>query len=230
MMTAAVNKNHNDDAIIRISPGRNTLTVETKGTDGSITYKEISPVEFYYTINQSYLPTISMSSGFLPENCLHVSMNSRERTFVLWNPELRADVAYGVREYPDFPIPRMVFGIRILATGRVADCSIGVVADGTPTPETPMFHYPFSNVHQNGDVCSGNNVMPKYGKQTALRNFPRYLLGLPDNDDMYNPANNKLGLAHGDLMEHLKDKNPAYYYSDILIPNGKTLDDFINRR
>ena len=46
MMTAAVNKNHNDDAIIRISPGRNTLTVETKGTDGSITYKEISPVEF----------------------------------------------------------------------------------------------------------------------------------------------------------------------------------------
>ena len=62
MMTAAVNKNYNDDAIIRISPGRNTLTVETKGADGSITYKEISPVEFYYTINQSYLPTISMSS------------------------------------------------------------------------------------------------------------------------------------------------------------------------
>ena len=27
--------------------------------------------------------------------------------------------------------------------------------------------------------------------------------------------------------EHLKDKDPSYYYSDVLIPNGKTLKDFI---
>jgi hypothetical protein len=30
-----------------------------------------------------------------------------------------------------------------------------------------------------------------------------------------------------DLMEALKDKEPAYYYSDILIPNGAALNDFI---
>lgn len=27
--------------------------------------------------------------------------------------------------------------------------------------------------------------------------------------------------------KHLKDKDPSYYYSDVLIPNGKTLKDFI---
>lgn len=229
-MTNAVNKNYNDETILRISPEKNTLTVETKRADGSIAYKEISPVELYDTINQSYLSTECLSSGFLPENCLYVSMSSRERTFFLWNPELRADVAYGAQEYPDFPIPRLVFGIRMLATGRIADCSIGVVADERPMPETPMFLYPFSNVYSNGNVCSGNNVLPKYRNQTALQNFPRYLLGLPDNDDMYRPEHNQLGLAHKDLMEHLKDKDPAYYYSHILIPNGKILDDFINRR
>ena len=44
----------------------------------------------------------------------------------------------------------------------------------------------------------------------------------------YSESNNKLGLGYRELMEHLKDKDPAYYYSDILIPNGKTLRDFIN--
>ena len=29
------------------------------------------------------------------------------------------------------------------------------------------------------------------------------------------------------LFESLKDKDPSYYYSDVLIPNGKTLKDFI---
>ena len=29
------------------------------------------------------------------------------------------------------------------------------------------------------------------------------------------------------LLEHLKDKDLSNYYSDVLIPNGKTLKDFI---
>ena len=37
-------------------------------------------------------------------------------------------------------------------------------------------------------------------------------------------------LSHGELLEHLKDKDPAYYYTDILVSNGKTLGDFISRR
>ena len=55
------------------------------------------------------------------------------------------------------------------------------------------------------------------------------MLGLPDNDDMFYSAHNKKGLDHKALLEHLKDKNPAYYYTDILVPNGRTLSDFILR-
>ena len=29
------------------------------------------------------------------------------------------------------------------------------------------------------------------------------------------------------ILEHLKGKDPSYYYSDVLIPNEKTLKDFI---
>ena len=57
-----------------------------------------------------------------------------------------------------------------------------------------------------------------------------YLLGLPDNDDMFDRRHNRKELEHKELMELLRDKDPAYYYTDILVPNGRTLSDFINRR
>ena len=84
-----------------------------------------------------------------------------------------------------------------------------------------MFFYPFSNVHSNDRVCTGNNVLPRYRKISALKNFPRYLLGLPDNDDMYDREHNRLKLSHGELLEQLKDKDPAYYYTDILVSMEK---------
>jgi hypothetical protein len=33
-----------------------------------------------------------------------------------------------------------------------------------------------------------------------------------------------------DLLELLKDKEPAFYYSDVLLPNDAVLNDFINER
>lgn len=93
-----------------------------------------------------------------------------------------------------------------------------------------MFFYPFSNVYEDDRVCTGNNVLPRYKKLSALKNFPRYLLGLPDNDDMFDRRHNRKELEHKELMELLRDKDPAYYYTDILVPNGRTLSDFISRR
>ena len=55
----------------------------------------------------------------------------------------------------------------------------------------------------------------------------RHLLSIPNGDHSFNRLNNKLGLQYRDLLEHLKDKEPSYYYSDVLIPNEKTLKDFI---
>lgn len=70
-------------------------------------------------------------------------MSTTERNYIIWNPELRADIIYRDTEYQDFPIPRLVFGLRILENGKVAECSMGVVADEKPTEDTQMFFYPF---------------------------------------------------------------------------------------
>lgn len=119
-----------------------------------------------------------------------------------------------------------VFDVRYHFSGT------NVKLDITLSPDccTPMFFYPFSNVHDNERVCTGNNILPRYKKLSAMKNFPRYLLGLPDNDDMFYSAHNQKGLDHKALLEHLKDKDPSYYYTDILVPNGRTLSDFVLRR
>ena len=219
-----------EDMIVRISPGRNTITVQECSANGVVSYREIDPIEFYFALNGSCISNVYQRSGFLPEHCLHISMNAAERHYVIWNPELRADVIYRDTEYRSFPLPRLIFGLRILGNGKVADCSMGVVADETPTEDTPMFFYPFSNVYEDDRVCTGNNVLPRYKKLSALKSFPRYLLGLPDNDDMFDRRHNRKELEHKELMELLRDKDPAYYYTDILVPNGRTLSDFIIRR
>lgn len=93
--------------------------------------------------------------------------------------------------------------------------------------EAIMYHYPFSNVDSSGSLCIGANTLPKYKELRKAAGLPALLLSIPNNFDRFDPSDNQLGLDYRDLMQHLKDKEPAYYYTDILIPNGQTLAHFI---
>ena len=117
-MARPENRDYTRDSCIRWSPERGLLIVEEKKEDGVISCQQIDPFDLYCALNEGYNNKDFLSSGFLPEHCLSVAMNGSERYFVLWNPELRADLTYLNTEYPDFPLPRLVFGIRMLNTGR----------------------------------------------------------------------------------------------------------------
>ena len=71
-----VRKESPEEVIVRISPSRNTIIVQERSSGGVLSYREIDPVEFYYALNGSCVGNEYISSGFLPERCLHVSMNS----------------------------------------------------------------------------------------------------------------------------------------------------------
>ena len=155
------NFNYSRDLVLRVSPERETFTVEEHKSGGIVARKDISPVELYYAINGSYECNSFLASELLPEHCIHVSLSNSVKHLVLWNPELRADVTYGGTEYIDFPIPRLVFGLRMLAGGKIADCTLGVVADGPVALDMPMYVYPFSNVKPSTVLISlAVTVMP----------------------------------------------------------------------
>ena len=212
---------------IRIILGAERLLIETH-TDGIVKCKEVQEDALLYCIKNSVRHSY-VSSGLLPPNCLHVGIDSDgNKSYCLWYPRLYADIRYHETDYPDFPLPRLVFAFQVDMEGKISKCRIGVAADEQPTMETVMYHYPFSNVSgEDGDICIGANALPKYKTPHTLMNLPTFLLSIPNNDHSYSPLNSKLRMQYRDLLEHLKDKDPLYYYSDVLIPNGKTLKDFI---
>lgn len=215
-----------NELLLRIDPQTPRITVETMD-EGVTAFKEISVNVLYDCIRRS-IRSEAVASGLLPMNCLSVNIDSDgNRYLCLRHPQLRADISYFGTEYKNFPLPRLVFGFRVSAVGKVFGCRLGVIKDELPTEDTPMYVYPFSNV-SGFQLCTGNNVLPSYEPLRKIATLPFYLLSLPNNNDSYHKTDNKLGLDYRELLHHLKDKEPAYYYSDILLPNNKTLKDFIS--
>lgn len=216
-----------DELRIRIIPEDGEILIETH-RDGIVKCKAVQEDAFLDCIKNSAMQDY-VNSGLLPPDCIHVKVHPNgNKAYCLLYPRLYADIRYHETDYPDFPLPRLVFAFQVDMKGKISKCRLGVVADERPTMETVMYHYPFSNVSgEDGDICIGANALPKYKTPHTLMNLPTFLLSIPNNDHSYSPLNSKLRMQYRDLLEHLKDKDPSYYYSDVLIPNGKTLKDFI---
>lgn len=215
------------DTIIRISEdGKITVERDLKGVKS---FKQIAPDTLIQCIDKSLMRG-AVHSGLLPKNCISFSAyDDGNKEAVLLYPENRADISYFGTEYKGFPLPRLVFGFRLTAEGRVSSCKLGVVENAeTLKPDAKMYHYPLSNV--NGfHLCTGNNALPKCASLYTLSSLPYYIMSMPNNNNYFSNSHNKPNLEMRDLLELLKNKNPSFYYSDILIPNGAVLNDFIRK-
>jgi hypothetical protein len=214
-----------DEMMIRINSTTGTMTVE-ETKNGIVSRKTISPEALLECFSQS-IKRMAIRSGLLPPNVISYAQDDvGNKSVCLWHPELSADVSYYKTGYTDFPLPRLVFGFHVSAENRISSCRLGVIKDERLKPETPMYRYPFSNV-DGFSLCIGSNPLPKCTSLHTLASVPYLLLAMPNNNDRYSPGGSKLRLDIRGLFEHLKDKDPAYYYSDVLIPSKKTLQDFI---
>ena len=219
------------DLTIRISTENARVVVEHQRADGAVSTKNISPHSLAECIKGSLHDQAEYFSGLLPEGCIAVKMDKSFTTFFIRYPELYADFTYQKTSYLHFPIPRLVFAFKYMpAEGKVAGCRLCVVKDEPLTLDTPTFWYPFSNVSSDGYICTGNNALPVYKDTSRLHTLAGYILRLPNNNDQYYSDHNKPGAEFRDLLEHMKDKSPEHYYSDILVKNNRTLRDFLNRR
>lgn len=209
-----------------IDPGSASIRVSVLDESSITVTKEVSLETLIDCVRGSIKRDV-IRSGLLPSGCISFTAGEDNARFVtLLHPERYTDLTYQKTVYPHFPLPRLVFGFTLYQGCRVQSCRMGIVAAGRLTPETPMFRYPFSNV-SGTHLCMGNNVLPKCESLHTLSSLPYFILEAPNNDDHFNRANNRLGLEFRDLLTHLRDKQPDYYDSNILVSSGKTLNDFI---
>lgn len=210
----------NDDGRIMIETENNSIK----------SFKQISPDTLVECINKSLLRGV-IHTGLLPKNCISFSAyDNGNREVVLLHTENKADISYFGTEYKNFPLPRLVFGFCITSEGHIASCKLGVIENNDRIkPNTKMYHYPLSNV-SGFHICTGNNTFPKCNSLHTLASLPYYILSMPNNNDYFNHSLNKLGMEMRDLLELMKNKQTAFYYSNVLIPNGAILNDFIQER
>lgn len=213
------------EVVIRIRDDGTVAVEDNK--DGIKGFKEINPDSLLECINKSLLRGV-VCSGLLAKGCLSFAAHDNgSKNVVILHPESRASITYYGTPYPNFPLPRLVFGFSITRENRISQCRLGVVGNESHLkPTTLMFVYPFSNV-SGTHLCVGNNVLPKCQSLHTLGSAPYYILSMDNNNDHFSPANNKQGLEMRDLLELLRDKTIEYYYSDILLPSRLTLGDFI---
>lgn len=220
--------NSASETILRISPDRAEVFVEQE-TDGVISRKSIAPDTLAQCFLSSRYDDEVRATGFLPEGCFAATMTPKHTWYFIRYPELYADISYFRKEYPHFPLPRLVFGFQyLLQEKKVVRSYLCVVKDERLNPDTPLFTYPFSNVHRDNSICLGNNALPAYKDPARLHTLAAYILRFPNNNDLYSSRNNKLNLEYRDLLEQLKGKEPSVYYSHVLKEKGQTLKDFMN--
>jgi hypothetical protein len=218
-----------DKIAITIKPLEETITV-AETTGGVTSSKNISHDSLIECFEKGIKDSGRVDSGFLPENCLSVSVMAGIKRFVIWHPFLFADIAYHKTAYENFPIPRMAFRFDLARSGRITGCRVAILADEKPKPDTRVFEWPFSNVYGNGSICIGAaNSLPVYKTERALSSLPHFILALPNNDHNFDRGKNRLKLGYRELLEHMEDKEPSYYYEHVLIPKKSvTLGSFID--
>ena len=215
----------NNEVVIRIKEDK-SVRVEIC-ENGSARTKVITPETLFECIKGSIVKE-PISTGILPPNIVCVKANDAGMRYAVLEYQYdKADITYFKTEYKDFPLPRLLFGFRIEAGGRISAVNLGVPALGKLTPETPMYFYPFSNVAKFS-LCTGSNSLPNIKTLQSLQHLPDLVLSWPDNDDRYSAQYNKMQMERRDLMEHLRDKDRQYYYDSVLVPMPKTtLKDFL---
>jgi hypothetical protein len=220
--------NRGSDTILRISPSRAEVLVEQE-ENGVISRKSIAPDTLAQCLLSSRYDDEVHATGFLPEGCFAAVMAPKHTWYFIRYPELYADISYCGTEYPHFPLPRLVFGFQyLIREKKVVKSCLCVVKDERLTPETPLFIYPFSNVHGDSSICLGNNALPVYKDPARLHTLAAYILRFPNNNDLYSRSHNKLDLEYRDLLEQLKGKEPSVYYTGVLKEKRQTLKDFLN--
>lgn len=195
--------------------------------------KYISADDFIKCISNSLNKKTEISTGFCPPGFISISITESQKYIVYQYPKLKENISYNGTEFKDFPLPAIVFGFFVNTLNYVSDVHIGVTELGVLSPDSKMYAYPFANVsggNTDSKLCVGNSRPMKIERLTDLIYVAEHYMLLDNNEDYYSYTRSRLNChTHISLLNNLSNKTSKYYYKKVLIENGLTLQDFINK-
>lgn len=212
------------ELLLRIT-GEQLIEVTEKYEDGEAKVKHIYPQDLTELIaNNTQMIGVETE---LPDNaCWFREELDGTRRIILKVIDYKADITLFDKTYENVALPNMLFGFSINSDGYVKSKKVICVKDSRVTSETDTFEYPFSNVFKDSkEICMGVNKFNKLDSLLQISSAPYYIIGLPNNDDMFHLTHNTEGLNYRDLL--LKSAGKERYDENLLVPTGKKVKDFI---
>ena len=201
-------------AVLHLDPLKSVVKTELILQNGTHEVKHI-PGDALVNALKAYIYAAPMKTGLLPPGVIALTAYQDGWDVTLENITDCCTVYYHKTAYPDFPLPHLLLRCRV-KNGILSRFQMAVADEGALSPESRLYRCPFPNV-RDFSLCVGSNQFTGYDTLWKLRGLMHY----------YQPDSTKLKLPARELFEHLKDKTPSYYYSDVLLLMGKNVTDFI---
>lgn len=160
----------------------------------------------------------------LPKNVVGLRIYNQRIDYVIFVPAGIRPVIYHQEAFNvGFPNVLMLIGLQ---HNRVVESKMFAITEDSIdaiTEETRLYHYPFSNVHYDGEICWGNFDLPKV-KNTELDKIVRLFFALPSTDDLYNSGALKMS-----YREFLMKCVETPFDNSFLIPTNMTYEHLFKK-
>jgi hypothetical protein len=191
-----------DDLVIRITPD-NRIYRETIGT--TKTKVEISLEQLAETFLESMVPPqkreVELPSGTVRYIAREWNGVIKDETVAMEYETVNRPFKYYKTVFESIPFPKLIF-LFTVKDKRIKQAKVGALTGLRLKENSIIYHYPYSNVHSSGQICFGNNTLPKIESLTELYKIPEIFLSSEMNNDLYSGANNS-GMVLRELLELL---------------------------
>lgn len=212
------------ELLLRIT-GEQLIEVNEKYEDGEVKVKHMLPRDLTELIAEN-TKMIGVEVE-LPNNSywFREDLDGSKRIIIKFFDQ-KVDITYNGTVYENVAMPNMLFGFVINSEGYIKSKKVICVKEKKINKETDTYEYPFSNVHADSrEICMGVNKFNKLDNLTQISSAPFYIMGLPNNDDLYKHSNNTEYLNFRDII--IRNLGKEAFDDNLLVKTGEKVADFI---
>lgn len=164
-----------------------------------------------------------IETPILPTNCVKFIWRDIDRgkadVYIMVHKQ-RWNITFYETPISEVGFPRMIFKYSIEGKKVRLQNIIAVKDDGPISKDTPVYHFPFSHVSTDGNVCMGGNVFPEIEEVQQIGTFHNLFLASPFTSDY--GAKSVTGKTVNQLFDALMNKD---FDDEWLLPFTKSVVD-----